>query len=199
MKRLILFLILPCLLNLLLFCNDLSNYFDIAKKEYQNNNYYESIQLLSYLSNELQKEDWKELSIKSMTLEKISKFYQEYMKEHYLYKIENVYLDTTKVVKSKTGNFSDNKSLYLIEVSDDTITFDIESKKNDRFVFMIDFHLLEKIIDVIGNDKTVIANIIFSDIGYCKTTTGFFSSDIYYFTEIQSIEINSNGMIEVLE
>ena len=77
-------------------------------------------------------------------MEKFSKFYREYGKEHYLYKIENVYLDTTKISKYESNNPIDEKSVYLIEVSDDTITFDTESKNNNRFVFSTDngvFHL----------------------------------------------------------
>lgn len=177
------------------FCVDLSNCFDSAKQRYLDGKYIESKVILEKIEKELLYLD--EINgvfeRKTVNLENLLRFPEEYAKQKFLFKIDNVLIDTNKVIKSE------DYDKYIIEVSDEKQTYisDIANKENNRFVFLIDFELLEELISCVDENGVGYVNIHLGEIGFIKKKH-FLNSQKYYFAEIIEIEIlNSNKVISL--
>lgn len=190
MKRICSIVFLLFSLSSIIFCSDLAPIFDKAKVKYFQGNYAEAFFLVQQIEDQLilLNEMQEDIEQKNISVEKINTFPDEYLKQNYIYKIENAVLNPHKVVKDEDFN------KYLIEVSNKsrTTVIEIDSKKKGRFVFLIDFSLLEQIIDLIGEDEICLANIYIDHISEMSTTS-FFYSDKYYYAEIKNIELLSDN------
>ena len=107
------------------------------------------------------------------------------------YKIENALINTKKVKKDQTIN------KYFIEISNkkQTTVMRIDSNKNGKFVFLIDFSLLEQIIDIVGEDGNCLADIYIDPI-VVRHKSSLFYNENYYCSEITKVEVlTENGKI----
>ena len=197
-------IIIILLLNscFLLFGNDITTLFDKAKTDYLRGKYAESLSTICDIENELNtlKMQNDNREIKSISLDKLYLFAEEYFKQDYRFKIEDAYINTLKVSKQYDLENTD----YFIEVSNENheIIFDIDSKKMGRLVFAIKFSLLEKLIDSIENNKIANVNIYTNGIYSIQKSQAFFSTDKYFVIEINKLELISNSdksILQVLE
>ena len=197
MKKITVLLILVCSC-FLLFSNDLSQKFEKAKRYYQNRRYDDSLNMLYDLENELKslkiQDDNK--VVKSVSIENMLQFTEEYFKRDSKYKIENVIINTSKT--SKNDSFYNN--LYSVEVlnKDKTVSSGVEGESGKDLIFYIDFSLLEKLIENIGSNRNAYVNIYSYGVGKVQRTS-FLLKETYYYIEINKIELLSESDGSVLE